>query len=144
MILRIKRFHELTKDELYAVLRLRISVFVVEQNCPYMELDNLDQAAVHVWMEDENGIQAYLRVLDRGAENENVSIGRGIAVKRRSGLGSRILTEGIKAARELFGADRIYVEAQTYAKEFYEKQGFEQVSAEFLIDGIPHVRMILE
>ena len=95
-------------------------------------------------MEDENGIQAYLRVLDRGAENENVSIGRVIAVKRRSGLGSRILTEGIKAARELFGADRIYVEAQTYAKEFYEKQGFEQVSAEFLIDGIPHVRMILE
>ena len=83
MILRIKRFHELTKDELYAVLRLRISVFVVEQNCPYMELDNLDQAAVHVWMEDENGIQAYLRVLDRGAENENVSIGRVIAVKRR-------------------------------------------------------------
>ncbi len=144
MTLRIKRFHELTAEELYAILRLRVSVFVVEQSCPYMELDDLDQGAIHVWLEDENGIQAYLRILDRGIENENVAIGRVIAVKRRCGLGSRILQEGMKAAKELLGADKIYVEAQTYARRFYEKQGFQQVSAEFLLDGIPHVRMICE
>ncbi len=66
MTLRIKRFHELTIDELYAILRLRVSVFVVEQNCPYMELDDRDQEAIHVWLEDDDGIEAYLRVMDRG------------------------------------------------------------------------------
>ena len=63
----VKHFSELTTEELYAILRLRVSVFVVEQNCPYMELDNLDQDAVHVWLQDENGLEAYLRVLDRGS-----------------------------------------------------------------------------
>ena len=140
----VKHFSELTTEELYAILRLRVSVFVVEQNCPYMELDNLDQDAVHVWLQDENGLQAYLRVLDRGVEGEYVAIGRVIAVERRRGLGSRILKEGIKAAKDVFGADKIYVEAQTYVKGLYEKQGFQPVSAEFLLDGIPHVRMILE
>ena len=70
--------------------------------------------------------------------------GRVIAVERHRGLGSRILKEGIKAAKDVFGADKIYVEAQTYVKGLYEKQGFQPVSAEFLLDGIPHVRMILE
>lgn len=81
MNLKIKRFKELTTDELYAILKLRVSVFVVEQKCPYMELDGLDRGAIHVWLEEEDGIQAYLRILDRGVENENVAIGRVIAVK---------------------------------------------------------------
>ena len=144
MKLQIKHFNELTIDELYAILRLRVSIFVVEQNCPYMELDNLDQEALHVWLEDENGIEAYLRILNREVENEHVAIGRVIAVKRNCGLGSRILSEGIKAAREMFAADKIYLEAQTYAKGLYEKQGFQQISDEFFLDGIPHVKMILE
>ncbi len=144
MVLRVKHFYELTRDELYGILKLRVSVFVVEQQCPYQEADNLDQDAIHVWFEDEDGIEAYLRILDRGVENENVAIGRVIAVKRRCGLGSRILEEGIRAAKEMLGADKIYVEAQSYAREFYEKQGFRQISDEFLLDGIPHVRMILE
>ena len=144
MVLRVKHYNELTRDELYAILKLRVSVFVVEQQCPYQEADNLDQDAIHVWLEDGDGIEAYLRILDRGVENEHVAIGRVIAVKRRCGLGSRILEEGIRAAKELLDADKIYVEAQSYAREFYEKQGFRQVSDEFLLDGIPHVRMILE
>lgn len=144
MVLRVKHFYELTRDELYAILKLRVSVFVVEQKCPYQEADNLDQDAIHVWLEDGDGIEAYLRILDRGVENEHVAIGRVIAVKRRCGLGSRILEEGIRAAKELLDADKIYVEAQSYAREFYEKQGFRQVSDEFLLDGIPHIGMILE
>ncbi|MBR0160285.1 MAG: GNAT family N-acetyltransferase [Oscillospiraceae bacterium] len=144
MTLQIKRFHELTTEELYAILRLRVSVFVVEQNCPYMELDDLDREALHVWLEDEDGIEAYLRILNRGVESEHVAIGRVIAVKRRRGLGTQILSEGIRAAREGFGADRIYLEAQTYARGLYEKQGFRQISDEFLLDGIPHVKMILK
>lgn len=143
MKLLVKRFGELTRDELYAIIRLRIAVFVVEQNCPYMELDGRDREAVHVWLEDEDGIAAYLRVMDRGAESEHVSIGRVIAARRRQGLGNRVLSEGIRVAREYFGADRIYLEAQVYARPFYERQGFRQISEEFMDDGIPHVRMML-
>ena len=144
MDLHVKRFSELTTEELYQLLRLRVSVFVVEQNCPYMELDNHDQNALHVWFEDEDGIQAYLRILDAGEVSEHVMIGRVIAVKRRCGMGSRILSEGIRIAREMLGAEKIYVEAQVYAKGMYEKQGFHQISEEFLEDGIPHVKMLFD
>ena len=139
-----KRFQELTTEELYSLLKLRVAVFVVEQNCPYMELDDCDRNAIHIWLEDEDGIQAYLRVMDRGVENEYVSIGRVLSVKRRQGLGSRILSEGIRAAKDFFQADHIYLESQVYAKGLYEKQGFRQISGEFLLDGIPHVKMLLD
>ncbi|MDO4271095.1 MAG: GNAT family N-acetyltransferase [Eubacteriales bacterium] len=109
-----------------------------------MELDNLDQDAIHIWFEDEEGIKAYVRVMGQGVESEYASIGRVIAVKRRCGLGSQILAEGVRAARECFQAKRIYLEAQVYAKRLYEKQGFRQISGEFLLDGIPHVKMLLE
>ena len=143
MELHVKRFSELTTEELYRLLRLRVSVFVVEQNCPYMELDDRDQDALHVWFEDRDGIRAYLRILDAGAVSEYVTIGRVIAVKRRCGMGSRILSEGIRIAKEALGAEKIYVDAHVYAKGMYEKQGFRQISEEYLEDGIPHVSMLL-
>ena len=144
MILNMKKFHELSVDELYEIMKLRVSVFVVEQQCPYMELDGADKTALHVWLEDESGIQAYLRVMDRSESREFVSIGRVIAAKRRCGFGSRILREGIRLAKERFGAEKIYLEAQVYAKGLYEKQGFVQISEEFLEDGIPHIKMLLD
>ena len=144
MELRVKRFNELSTEELYRILKLRVSVFVVEQNCPYPELDDRDQEALHVWFENEGGILAYLRILDRGVVSDYVTIGRVIAVKRRCGLGSRILSEGIRIAREALSAEKIYAEAQAYAKSMYEKLGFRQISEEFLEDGIPHVGMTLE
>lgn len=144
MELYVKNFCELSNLELYQILKLRVDVFVVEQNCPYMELDNLDQHAVHVWLADENEIQAYLRVMDRDVESEHVSIGRVVSAKRGCGLGSRILSEGIRVAKSHFGADTIYLEAQVYARCFYEKHGFRQISEEYLMDGIPHVSMLLE
>ena len=143
MELCVKRFSELTTEELYRLLRLRVCVFVVEQNCPYMELDDLDQNALHVWLEEDGGIKAYLRVLDRGAESEFVSIGRVLATQRGAGLGTEVLMAGIRAARERFGARQIYLEAQSYVKSLYEKQGFRQISEEFLLDGIPHLKMLL-
>ena len=140
----VKRFHELTVDELYDLLKLRTDIFVVEQRCPYPELDGLDREAVHVWLSEEGCIAACLRVMDRGAESEYVSIGRVAAPRRRQGLGTRVLAAGIRAARDCFGADKIYLEAQTYARGLYEKQGFRVISEEFLLDGIPHVKMLLE
>ena len=140
----VKRFSELSTEELYSIMELRVAVFVVEQECPYLEIDGLDRDAVHVWIEEDGRILAYLRVMDRGVESEYVSIGRLVAAERRKGYGSSILSEGIRVAKEYFGADKIYLEAQVYAKGLYEKQGFKAVSEEFLLDGIPHVKMLLE
>ena len=139
----VKAFHDLTPDELYRIMKLRVDVFVVEQKCPYAELDNLDQAAMHVWLEDEGRIVAYLRVMDKGAESDCVSLGRVLSVKRRCGLGTGVLQKGIQVAQEVYGAEAIYLEAQTYARGLYEKLGFRQISEEFILDGIPHIKMIL-
>lgn len=140
----IKRFQELSPDELYAIAKLRVDVFVVEQNCAYHEFDDRDQDAVHVWIEDENGIAAYLRVLDRGVESEYVALGRVISSRRGEGLGAKVMQEGIRVAEEIYGAGKIYLEAQTYAEGFYMKQGFHRISDEFMLDGIPHYKMLRE
>lgn len=144
MDLIIKAFHELTNEELFEIYKLRVSVFVVEQNCAYQEVDDADKAAYHICLRDKAVIEGYLRVLPKGIAFEDVSIGRVIAVKRRCGIGSRILSEGIRVAKEKFGAKRITIEAQVYARELYEKAGFVQNSDEFLEDGIPHIIMTLQ
>jgi len=138
----VKKFQDLTPDELYNIVKLRVDVFVVEQNCPYHEFDDLDQEATHVWIEDEFGIASYLRVLDRGVESEYVALGRVISKRRGEGLGARIMEEGIRVAEEQYHADKIYLEAQTYAEGFYAKFGFRRVSGEFMLDGIPHYKMV--
>lgn len=144
MELIVKRFSELSTEELFAIYKLRVSVFVVEQKCPYQEIDDADKAAYHIWLQDENGIEAYARVFPEGATFPTAAIGRVIAVKRRRGLGSKIVSEAINTAREKLAADRITIEAQVYARTLYEKAGFRQISEEFLEDGIPHIQMQLE
>lgn len=140
----VKRFEELSAEEIYEILKVRVAVFVVEQNCAYQEIDDKDKYSYHVFLKDDTGIQAYLRVIDKGVSFEDVSIGRVLTLKRGCGLGKRILLEGIKVAKEKMKADRIKINAQSYTKEFYEKAGFKQVSEEFLEDGIPHIQMVLE
>ena len=144
MKLYIKKFEELTVDELYRILQLRVDIFVVEQNCPYRELDDKDQEAVHVWLADSEGIQGYLRIMDRGVESEHVSIGRVVTRTRHNGVGSKLLSEGIRIAKDIFHTETLYLEAQVYARAFYEKQGFRQISEEFSEDGIPHIKMLRE
>ncbi len=141
MELIIKHFRELTLDELADIYRLRVSVFVVEQNCPYQEIDAADKTAYHLYLKDEDGIQAYARVLPPGAVFETCSIGRVLSKKRRCGLGTQIVNAAIAAAKEKFSADVITIEAQVYARSLYEKAGFVQISDEFLEDGIPHILM---
>ncbi len=144
MELVVRKFEELTVKELYEILKLRVDVFVVEQNCPYPEIDDKDQEAYHVWLRDEDGIVSYLRVLDKGVSFEDAAVGRVISAKRRKGYGTIVLKEGIRIAKEKFGAEKITIEAQVYARKFYENVGFRQVSEEFLEDGIPHILMTLE
>lgn len=143
MELTVKCFDELSAKELFDIYKLRVSVFVAEQNCAYQEVDDADISAYHVWLRDEAGIAAYARVLPPGAIFEDASIGRVIAVHRRCGLGTKIVQAAIDTAQVKFSAQRITIEAQTYARGLYEKLGFEQASDEFLEDGIPHIRMIL-
>lgn len=142
MKLFIKSFDQLTTDELFRIYKLRTAVFVVEQRCPYQEVDDADKTAWHLWLEDGAEIAAYLRLLP-GEEAGELSIGRVVSARRGQGFGMRILTEGIDFARKR-GAKAVVLAAQTYARGFYEKAGFYTVSEEFLEDGIPHVKMRLE
>ncbi len=138
----IKHFSELTTEELLEIYKLRVSVFVVEQKCPYQEVDDADRFSYHIYLKEEAGIQAYARVMDGGVTFDMPSIGRIIAVKRHCGLGSRIVAESIQFAQEHFHAKQIKIAAQTYAIPFYEKAGFVTISEPFLDVGVPHVIML--
>lgn len=144
MKLVVKHFSELTTRELFEIYKVRVAVFVVEQKCAYQEVDDMDREAYHLWFEDDDGIEAYLRLMPAGVARAEVSLGRVIAVKRRSGLGTKIVAEGIRFAKEKLGASEIVIEAQTYVKKMYESLGFRAESEEFLEDGIPHIRMRLK
>lgn len=144
MELVIKHFNDLTLKELHEIYKVRTAVFVVEQKCPYQEVDDADLVSYHLYLKDEQGIQAYIRVIPKGVTMEEVSIGRVISLKRRQGLASKLLKEGIKLAKEKFNATCIEIEAQVYARTLYEKVGFKQVSKPFLEDGIEHIKMRLD
>ncbi len=138
MILRTARFADLDATTLYALLRLRVDVFVVEQRCRYPELDGRDTepGTIHVWFEDEGGLVAYLRVLEEG---RGARIGRVCtdAAHRGAGLSGRL----VAAALDLIGARETVLDAQSHLVAFYARFGFEPTGPEFLDDGIPHVPM---
>lgn len=139
----IKRFEELSSEELYEIIKIRVAIFCLEQNCLYQDLDDKDKKAYHVYIKENDKIKAYLRVLDKGISFDEISIGRVLTTERGVGFGNIILKEGIRVAKEKINADKIKIEAQSYAKGYYEKFGFKQISDEFLEDGIPHIKMIL-
>ncbi len=136
-----KTFQELTTEELYELLRVRSEVFVVEQNCVYQDLDGDDQQSLHLWLTQGDKVVALARVCPAGIHMKEISIGRVITTERGKGYGKQIMLRAIDAAVEHFAATRIDIEAQEYAKGFYEKVGFRQSSEPFILDGIPHIRM---
>lgn len=144
MLLNIKKFDELTPDEIWQIYRLRCAVFVVEQNCVYQDIDEYDKISYHVFYTENGSIIAYLRVLPQNTVFDSASIGRVLCTQRRKGIGSRLVKEGVKTAAEKFGAQKVAAAAQTYVKEMYQKLGFVQTSGEFLEDGIPHIKMIID
>ena len=141
----VKRFNELSNRELYEILRLRAAVFIVEQNCVYQDLDDVDFEAWHVYMREESGdIVGYLRVIEKGKRLDEVSLGRVISAKRRCGIGTKLMQAGICVAKEKFGATKIKIGAQAWAQPFYESVGFQRISEPYMEDGIPHVYMLYE
>lgn len=139
-------FKEFSIDELYAVLRLRAEVFVVEQDCVYQDLDDKDQEGYHLLGYDKDGdLVAYTRLLPKGISyTEYPSIGRVITSMkvRRNGAGKILMEKSIEEVQRLFGIVPIKISAQVYLDKFYRNLGFKPVGEEYLEDGIPHISMI--
>lgn len=137
-----KRFADLTADELYRILQARCAVFVVEQKCAYQDLDGIDRQALHVWLEENDQILAYLRIFTAPELTDTVQIGRVLTTVRGKGLGTKILQAGIAALPDFFtDVQAIRLEAQCYATGFYTREGFAVQGEPFDEDGIPHVLM---
>ena len=138
-----KHYDDLSRDELYGILQLRAEVFVVEQNCPYQDLDGNDFNAIHIWAAEAGKIIGCLRVFLK--DDGNATIGRVVTKKevRGTGLGLSLMQEGIRLCWNLYGDTPIVIHAQSYATGFYEKCGFRVSSEEFPEDGIPHHEMTL-
>jgi ElaA protein len=141
LVLHKKLFRQLTTDELYELLRVRSEVFVVEQNCVYQDLDGDDQKAIHLWLTLDDKIVALARVCPAGTHMTEISIGRVITTIRGKGYGKQIMLHAIDAAIELLDAKRIEIQAQEYAKGFYESVGFKQTSDTYILENIPHINM---
>ncbi|MDY8135311.1 GNAT family N-acetyltransferase [Aquimarina sp. 2201CG5-10] len=139
----VKRFDEISAEEMYKILGLRAEVFVVEQNCVYQDIDDKDQEALHVIGIKENTIVAYTRIFSPGDYYEEASFGRVVIPKshRQFGYGHNLIKESINAIESFFNTKEIKISAQTYLKKFYETHGFKQVGEEYLEDGIPHMAM---
>lgn len=140
----IKHFNELTTHELYALLRLRSEVFVVEQNCPYLDPDNKDQQSHHLLYYVGEQLAAYTRLLPAGLSFDEVSIGRVITspAYRGTGLGKKLIEASIEGCYKLFGRQPIRIGAQLYLLKFYQSFGFVEQGDVYDEDGIPHVEMV--
>ena len=142
---KIKAFEALTVTELYNMLKLRSEIFVVEQNCVYLDIDGKDKLALHLIGEYDDKIVAYSRIFDAGISFDNASIGRVVvdANYRDKKWGHDLMREAVAGIKSNFGKDQITIGAQLYLKKFYESHGFAQTSEMYLEDDIPHIEMQL-
>jgi ElaA protein len=140
-----KPFHALTPDELYAILRLRSDVFVVEQNCVFLDMDNKDQHCEHVMGWRDGNLLGYSRIVPAGISYTESSIGRIVTspAARHAGIGRELLAKSIDILYTLYGKRDIRIGAQYYLLRFYESFGFVQKGEIYLEDGIQHIEMLL-
>ena len=139
----IKKFDELTLNELYKIMQLRSQVFVVEQNCIYQDLDDIDKISYHLFIKGNNDmIKAYLRIFEK--DKDTAQIGRVVTdeKERKKGYATKLMEKGIQLIKNEMKKNKVYLEGQVYCKDLYLKLGFEIISDEFLEDGIPHYKMI--
>lgn len=144
MIWKIKTFDEFTVPELYAVLKARIDVFVIEQNCPYPDLDNYDQKAIHIWAEENGDVLAYCRVFNKGIKYDETSLGRVLTTEKARGksLGKLLIKYAVETIENRFHTPEIKISAQDYLLKFYSDFGFVDTGKKYLEDDIPHTEMI--
>lgn len=140
----LKHFKDLTPHELYAIMRLRNEVFVVEQNCVYQDADNKDIYCHHLMLFNEKELIAYARLLPAGISYDEMSIGRVVSspAVRGTGKGKILMQIAIDSCRKLFGDGPIRIGAQRYAEKFYTSLGFSSSGEVYDEDGIDHIIMI--
>lgn len=139
-------FSDLSTEKLYALMRLRQQVFVVEQACVYQDADNLDQGALHLFATDEETLVACCRLLPPGKKYTEPSIGRVCTAQSHRGLGvgRELMQRALQEAVRHFPGRAVRISAQLYLQEFYESFGFRTTSAPYDEDGIPHIDMLSE
>lgn len=140
----IKTFSELTTDELYKILQLRNEVFIVEQECPYQDIDGKDNESYHIFLEKDNEVIAYSRILKKGISYEQASIGRVIVKKdyRGGNIAKDMLLKSISFIENSLHEKEIKIQAQAYLDKFYSSLGFKKISDVYLEDNIPHMDML--
>ncbi len=136
----LKTFSELTLTELYSILKLRVDIFVVEQNCAYPELDGEDEEAIHLFIEEEAEIISYLRIIKNQLK---IRIGRVVTHKNHRGkkLSSKLMEEAMVYIKAYYPQKIVVLSAQAHLQKFYGKFGFSPISEMYLEDGIPHIDM---
>ncbi len=140
----LKKFEELSVNELYSVLQLRNEVFVVEQDCVYQDLDNRDQASWHLMGWEQEKLVAYTRIMPPGMNYPEPSLGRVVSSPRirGTGAGRQMMDQALQKAHELFGSIPVKLSAQLYLKDFYISLGFQTSSEVYQEDGIDHIEMV--
>lgn len=143
---KVKKFSELTTNELYEILKIRVEIFVVEQDCVYQDLDSKDKVSYHLFLEDNEEIIAYLRILPKGLSYPEVAIGRVLtkATYRKKGLSREMVKRAIDFVSDTLEEKKIRISAQAYLVEFYKSFGFEPTSDIYLEDGIEHIEMLYQ
>ncbi|MES5957134.1 GNAT family N-acetyltransferase [Bacillus fungorum] len=142
----LKKFDELTNIELYNLLKERTLVFVVEQNCPYPEVDGKDPFSYHLFKENNGEIIAYLRIVPAGVSYQEISIGRVFVKKeyRGQGIAEELLKKGLDFIQNELKEKTVKIQAQDYLRKFYSSFGFQTISETYLEDNIPHIDMVLQ
>ena len=135
-------FDELNALELQRIYKVRVAVFVVEQNCPYPEVDDVDLISTHIFKEENNEVSAYMRVIPK---EDIIHIGRVLVAQshRKSGLGRELVARGLEYIETIYPGMAIYAQAQAHLEDFYGSFGFETVSEIYLEDNIPHIDMVI-
>lgn len=144
MKLIIKTFNELTTRELYEIIKLRVEVFIFDQECIYKDLDSLDYDCYHHFIEEDEKIVSYLRILGKGLNFDEISFSRVVTNKfyRGRGFGKKLIKESINFVENNLKENVIKLRAQSYAKDLYKSLGFEEFGEEYLDREIPHVNMV--
>ena len=143
IIWKIKKFDELSTWEFHQIVKARIEVFVVEQHCPYPEVDGEDPKAIHIWGEVNSDIVAYCRIFSPGTKYKESSIGRVLTTQKFRGqsLGKLLMKIAISSISSRFLASQIRISAQDYLLPFYTELGFLATPNSYLEDDIPHTEM---
>lgn len=137
-----KEFDELAPREIFQIFKNRVDIFVVEQECPYTEIDYEDLNAIHLFKMENNTLYAYCRIIE--TQNE-IKIGRVLVHKeyREHGLAKELLKRALACCNKQFPDQTVYIQAQEYLQSFYQTFGFKAISDIYLEDNIPHLDMII-